>query len=361
MRKTVPMMILGLAICVLPLAAQPEPVVKTPPRSSDLAPADIAIRKTDVISDRLVRINEIAEKLEKLGDPAKKGADESTQEYLKRVDRIFKGRALFIVELHQEMQVVLEAKAQLDLYLERYERFVKRAEDYLGKRSTTLREEVVGLQKRGDEAIKDGAVLREMVLTEGKDNKTLVARLNAEPYKDLPKAADVADRATRESKFAGLNLKEKEDKLEELVGVVIDSAFEVNLLNRTFIPESEDLRAILPAEHTKALGAIRETFDKNKGQLAVLENRAAQLSILAKYHRDNLQLVRPDLAGGKDPLERMLEIRKKVADSAPAMDRFLRATKAEALTGTGLGGLGSAIKSLQSKPEMPTPAPSPEK
>jgi len=344
MRKLVPLLLLaGVAV------AQPQPEPTQPPRSSDLGSGGVIIRKTEVLNERLVRINDLADKIEKLGDPAKKAADESTDEYLKRVDRIFKGRALFIGELHQEMQVVLEAKAQLELYLERYERFVKRAEDFLGKRPTQLREEVVSLQKKGDEAIKDAAVLREMLLTEGKADAKLVERMNAEPYKDLPKAAEVADRATRESKYAALTLHEKEDKLADLVGVVIDSAFEVNLLNKTFIPESEDLKAILPAEHTKALGAIRETFDKNKGQLAVLENKAAQLSILAKHHAENLALVRPDFAGGKDPLERMLEIRKKVAESAPAMDRFLRATKAEALTGTGLGGLGNAIKTLQGK------------
>jgi hypothetical protein len=342
---------LALGVALLTLTASAQESGKVPPKSSDLGSAQIAEAKTGLIAERLVRINEIAEKLEKLGDPARKGADETNEEYLKRVDRIFKARGLFIVELHQEMQVVLEAKAQLDLYLERYERFVQRAEKYLERRPGELRMEVVILQKKGEDAIKDAVVLREMLLDEAKDDKPLTERLNKEPYDQLPK--DVQGKASRQSQFLGLSVKEKEEKLGDLIGVVIDSAFEMNLLTKTLIPEAEDLRAILPPEHQKALANIRETFEKNKGQMSVLESKAAQLSILAKYHAANLQLVRPMLTDGKDPLERMLEIRKMTAESAPILERFLRATKAEALTGTGVGSLAGAIKTLQNKPDGP--------
>lgn len=348
MRTTVLMLGLCLLSC-LPTFAQPEQPVQ-PPRVADLGSGDIAIRKTDVISERLTRINQIAEKLEKFGDPAKKSPDETTEEYLKRVDRIFKARALFIIELHQEMQTVLEAKAQLDLYVDKYKRFVKRAEEFLGKRPSQLRQEVVDLQKKGDEALKDAAVLREMILTEGKDNAELVAQMNGKPYSDLPKSSEVSDASERMQKYTSLNLALKQDKLSELIGVVVDSAFEVNLLNNTFIPESEDLKAILPSEHTKALAAIESTLAKNKGQMAMLEDKAAQLSILAKRHGENLSLVRPSSIEGKEPLQRLLEIGKMEAALAPSMDKFLRATKAQTLSVEGGGGLSSAIKTLQLKP-----------
>ncbi len=303
----------GLWILVGSLArAQEEPPVIPEYHDADRI---ITVGKTQTLNKELAQLEALTNLLKEFGSPAKKLDGEKTPDYLDRVDRTMKARAFAIELIEQQLEKALDAKAQLTAQLKEYQIWV----ETLAKQLDELPKEY---QQRTDK-------LREDLTELGRDGQVLAFLLHkaATAEGDTAKAAEYSgdfqdpngrnlldalpDRASREAKFASLSTEDLEDRYAQVAGQLVDKEYERDLLLSHVIVETKELAEILPEEHRKMVKEAQAVLEKSKD----LEDRSAQVSVLAKYVYDNLKVVNPY----KDALRRAAAIRSTL-DSLPQID-----------------------------------------
>jgi hypothetical protein len=255
-------------------------------------------KKVKDLGEKVATLESLRKRLESLGSPTQRQPGEAEEAYALRVDRILKARALYVHLLHQQTQDALEAKFAAEAYLEDYRVWADGLAKALQITAETYRKRAAKMEADTAELEQDLIVLAHLIHEE---DPKLAKQMDQLYDKEL--LAAVKDRAGREEKFKKLKPEERVAKLDETVAAIKDNQFELRLLNGTAIRETAALANYLPDAHAKALKQLEDALSNNRRELLNLEDRAAQVSILAKYALDNLAFVRPDNAkGGRPPL-----------------------------------------------------------
>lgn len=312
-------------------------------------------QKAKSLTDGLTKLDSLRKQLDKLGSPAKKLPNEETLEYLLRVDRILKGRALYVHLLHQQIQSTLEARYELEAYLDDYKAWSETLSSEVQKQLEKHRQRARDLELKVEDAKKDIVILAKQLAaqTEDKETKELMTGLADKELLDA-----VKDAPAREAKFAELSVEDKKLALDRLFKDVKDGLFEVDVIDRSVLPETTELAGILPPEHEKAIKLLETTLTKNKAALSGLEDEAAKLSILAKYAGDGLKMARPDSAGTSNPLLPQVQAQEKEIQGA--LKGYQQLTGQQ--PGIGYSSATDLKALLKQKPKSATqPAPAPKK
>ena len=282
-----------------------------------VAPTDVTVKLNKTVEQTAKDFDELAKKLKELKNPTKKEAGESNAEYLDRVNQIFKGRALYLHKLAVMIQENLEAKFRLQLYLDEYKDLSDAVAAELKILPVNYQKKADELKKELSEAGKDAIVLASIIKTKATSIPEKKALADAVSLMFDPAELDaIEDKNVRIAKFAPLALDKMEEKLEELINKVKDSRYEEELLSTTIITETKELADVLPKEHLNRIAEMKKVLGESKK--FALEDRAAEVSILAKYYGAQLSFVEPE--NEKDFLtilkmdKQSVEIEKKLAD-----------------------------------------------
>lgn len=264
---------------------------------------EITQQKLQSLDEKLKDLEELKVKLKDLGKPTEKMEGESTEQYLERVERIFKGRAYYLILIGQEVKDALKAKWEAEGAVEEYKQWIKNLEKRFPNLFTKYEKKRAGLTKDVEELARDLVVLAS--ITHAQATKEAAAapdekkkRLE-EQAKQLEKEfspqtlADIQDRQSREQKFQPLTT--VEDKVKKYNDLLRD--YNKKLWRRdlwmTASAETGALRNVLTDAHVQALKALESTLTDNQ-EIVGLEDEAEKLSDLADYVNDTLSLVPPE-------------------------------------------------------------------
>jgi hypothetical protein len=285
--------------------------------------------KVVALNEGLSTLKGLQATLRNLGSPIKKEDGESNSAFLKRVDRILKGRALAVTLVGQEIERVLDAKFQLQAQLAEYETWAMVVQKQLHIVTGDHEKRQGMLQTRFAEARPDVIVLAHLLFEELKATSSEQAS-NYEPYFKTH-LEGLTDAAARRQKFQALPLAEKQKAFDQFLQVMVDSQFEIELLEKVVIVEDQGFKDILPAEHQKAIADAKAILEHNQ-DLKGLGDKAAQVAIIAKYTAQNLNLVQP--GEGLEPLVRVL---KELRETNPIVEAVLNELVANKISVRGRG------------------------
>lgn len=289
---------------------------------NQVAPTDVTQRLTKTVGQSTVEFDALTKRLKELKDPTKKESGETNAEYLDRVNEIFKGRALYIHKMHVMVQENLEAKFRLQAYLDEYKIWAEAVAKELQILPGQYQKRVEDLKAQMSDKTKDIYVLANMIKGETKDNAEKKQLFEAASNLVDEKALEtIADRNVRVGKFAALSIDEKETELQKMVNFVKDSNFESDLLSTSIITETKALADVLPKEHLLRIEEMKGVLQKAKDYN--LEDRAAEISILARYYGEQLNFVEPD---NERDFITILKMDKAAADIEKRLGDFLKLT-----------------------------------
>jgi hypothetical protein len=258
-----------------------------------IAPPDVTQKLTKTVGQAAAEFDSLSKRLKELKDPTKKEVGESNAEYLDRVNEIFKGRALYIHKMHLVVQENLEAKYRLQAYLDEYKGWAETLAKELQILPGQYQKRADDLKLQMAEKAYDIYVLSSMIKNETKDDTEKKQLFEiASSMVDDKILSTIADKNVRLAKFASLSISEKEAELQKMVNFMKDSDFESDLLSTNIITETKALADVLPKEHLVRIEEMKGALQKSKDYN--LEDRAAEISILALYYGRQLNLVEPD-------------------------------------------------------------------
>jgi hypothetical protein len=257
---------------------------------------EVTVQKVESLDRELSDLKDLEQFLKFLGDPLKRQDGESATDYLGRVDKILKGRALTVTLIGQRYRSALEAKFRLERELADYERWVEVVakdlqldeQNYKAK-ERELDKEIPGIQR--DIIVLSKLIYDELSKTNAKDADE---RYKAFFEKRIDK---VADRQAREQKFIKLTLDMKEKEHGSLLDQLADKKFERDYLRTNAIVEAAAFKDVLPENHRKVIADARRMLESN--EVKQIDDAAAHLSIVAGYVLNSLKLVQPN----KGPVE----------------------------------------------------------
>ena len=325
---------------------------------------EITEQRTEYLRESLQELQRITAWLEDLGDPAIKEPNESTDAYFERVEGFFRHRAQLLILLHWEYEEALETRYSLEADLKEYTYRINNAQKDSDRRFEDLKNRKDELQAETEvgriEGIVATDVLRRALETEEKE---LSEKADKTPQGEEQLAtirgeigelafvkqaiALVADRQTREDRYTGMTAAQLRQAVETLRKKVVDSSFESRYLETHVLVESPKLLEQILGEDRSAL--IKAANDL-LGQSREIEDRAAQVAIMAKYVREDLNTI-ADMVG-------LVELR--VALQQILDDEKIRAPVLEKIVGKQSGRLlGSDLEeafvtSAASPPKEPS-------
>jgi hypothetical protein len=310
--RLLPAFLVAVLTCVPPcLAAQEE--VEIP-----AAPADVELTesKVEALSKELKQLESLTKVLKELGSPAQKQPGEDAKAHLERVDVTMKARGMAIHLIHQQLERALDAKFQLAAQIDDYEQWIRKLEAGLPEFKEKYQKRAGDLETQVLELQRDGMVLASLLY-----DAALAAgdQAAAERYKvefmlegGVNLLDSVPDAAARRAKFSGKDRGNLEAEYRGIEDQVVDLDFERRLLATHAILETEALAGLLPQEHREMLKAAQDALAASKD----LEDRSAQISIIARYVFDNLQLVNRY----PDALRRSFVLQTKVVPELPKIE-----------------------------------------
>ena len=261
------------------------------PKSSStslLPDVEATQKKVAIIKEGASELKELFDKLKELGDPATRKDNESDQQYVGRAERILKGRALYVHFAHQEMQRILEARFGAEMVLDDYDRWV----------TSRLKALKMSANLLGDEA--------KRIENDRKDfgfNSVVLAKLISDDAEFLSKKEkEVKDNPSAKTDFDNLSKAIKKDigvdgsVVKKIVDMQIRSDkynadFEFSYISKAVIPENQKFSVSLPKAHANILNDLKVSLAANKALFEQLDDNAFQLSVIARYTRENLGLV----------------------------------------------------------------------
>ena len=292
-------------------------------------------KKIEVLDEEMEKLAGLTQVLQELGSPSKKDPGESTRVYLERVDSTMKARGMAVHLLHQQLERALEAKVQLEAQIDEYEDWVEAIGRQLDAYPKQYQARAESLDQEVLELRRDGMILAFLL------HKEASKRRDEEAIKDYASQfiADdggnlldtLADREARQEKFEERPEDELTSLYQDVASQVLDKSFERDLLTSHVILETEELSEILPAEHRQMVRQARDVLEQSKD----LEDRSSQVSVIARYVFDNLQLVSPY----SDAIRRMIVIRQKVVPGLPKIDEAIDQLVGGELPNRGRRGL----------------------
>ena len=281
------------------------------PKSSStslLPDVEATQKKVTIIKEGASELKELFDKLKELGDPATRKDNESDQQYVGRAERILKGRALYVHFAHQEMQRILEARFGAEMVLDDYDRWVTSRLKALKMSANLLGDEAKRIENdRKDfgfnsvvlaKLISDDAEFLSKKEKEVKDNpsaKTDFDNLSKAIKKDIGVDGSVVkkivDIQVRSDKYKALSTEDKIKKYYDSKKGFKDADFEFSYISKAVIPENQKFSVSLPKAHANILNDLKVSLAANKALFEQLDDNAFQLSVIARYTRENLGLV----------------------------------------------------------------------
>ena len=281
------------------------------PKSSStslLPDVEATQKKVAIIKEGASELKELFDKLKELGDPATRKDNESDQQYVGRAERILKGRALYVHFAHQEMQRILEARFGAEMVLDDYDRWVTSRLKALKMSANLLGDEAKRIENdRKDfgfnsvvlaKLISDDAEFLSKKEKEVKDNpsaKTDFDNLSKAIKKDIGVDGSVVkkivDMQIRSDKYKALSTEDKIKKYYDSKKGFKDADFEFSYISKAVIPENQKFSVSLPKAHANILNDLKVSLAANKALFEQLDDNAFQLSVIARYTRENLGLV----------------------------------------------------------------------
>jgi len=281
------------------------------PKSSStslLPDVEATQKKVAIIKEGASELKELFDKLKELGDPATRKDNESDQQYVGRAERILKGRALYVHFAHQEMQRILEARFGAEMVLDDYDRWVTSRLKALKMSANLLGDEAKRIENdRKDfgfnsvvlaKLISDDAEFLSKKEKEVKDNpsaKTDFDNLSKAIKKDIGVDGSVVkkivDMQVRSDKYKALSTEDKIKKYYDSKKGFKDADFEFSYISKAVIPENQKFSVSLPKAHANILNDLKVSLAANKALFEQLDDNAFQLSVIARYTRENLGLV----------------------------------------------------------------------
>lgn len=335
------------SILVLAFSYEIKVRAQTAPKvSSGISLPDVEAtqKKVEVLKVGDKNVEDLLNKLKELGDPATRKDNESDQQYILRAERILKGRALYVHFAHQEMQRVLEAKFGAEMVLDDYDSWVKTRLIALEASKAIYGQQANNIRKIRDELGFDAVILAKLISDntefkkkseEEKDKiekeKGMSVSVSPEvvELRNLIKAVDndrggienlrfkkIIDNQVRAEKYKTLSVEEMKKRYYDFKKKYKDTDFEFSYLSKAVIPENQKLAVSLPKAHEKILSNLKSSFESNKALFEGLDDRAVQLSVIAKYTRENLGLVSSikDVADATDALIKLNNSEKAIKE-----------------------------------------------
>lgn len=357
-------------------------LAQDPPKSgsvSKLPDVEVTQKKVEAINEGVENFKELFGKLKELGDPAVRKDNESDAQYLIRAERILKGRALYIHFVHQELQRIIEARYGAEMVLDDYDRWVKTRVDALKLSAAKLDDRAQKIQSDLAEFSFDAVVLAKLI---GDDSdfkkkveleKVLIQKekdmmLNPPPEKvgfrnlfksvesdlgpDNARLKKINDFQARSEKFKSLSTDDKIKKYMDFKKKYKDFSFEFSYLTKAVVPENQKLSVSLPKAHESLVSNVKASLSSNKAFFDQLDDQAVQLSIVARYTRENLGLV-SSIKDRSEAFETLVQINNKEKSIKDTMTKFLSlpGQLSDDFVGQSLnGGVGEFIDQL--KPEQ---------
>ena len=265
-------------------------------------------RKVTIINEGASELKELFDKLKELGDPATRKDNESDQQYVGRAERILKGRALYVHFAHQEMVRILEARFGAEMVLNEYDRWVTSRLKALKISASLLGDEGKRVENARKEFGFNSVVLAKLI----SDDKEFLSKKEKD-VKDDPSAktdfenlsraitTDIGDGGSivkkivdiqeRSEKYKALSTEDKIKKYYDSKRGFKDADFEFSYISKAVIPENQKFSVSLPKAHANILNNLKVSLASNKALFEQLDDNAFQLSVIAKFTRENLGLV----------------------------------------------------------------------
>ena len=267
------------------------------------APAAPSRQAVEVTEEKKVALNQetaefdaVSSLLDELGKATVKRKGESSREYVKRANKIFKAQAYLLSLAAHHVESALDAKYQLESQVQDYADWVDHLSGRLRGRGIKYEADVKALAQELQSIRYDGQVLAYLISTQGGFDKAIQDRY----AKEYPATGiqGVPDYQARQEKYQKLPKEKWQEEFQKLVRLVELKTMERQFLIVKAIPESKELDDVLPAEHRRVLQEATEVLRKNSD----LERTADQIAVYAKYVDANLDLVSSiDLDGDLNP------------------------------------------------------------
>jgi len=314
------------------IGAQDAPKAST---TSLLPDVEATQRKVTIIKEGASELKELFDKLKELGDPATRKDNESDQQYVGRAERILKGRALYVHFAHQEMQRILEARFGAEMVLDDYDRWVTSRLKALEISASLLGDEAKRIGNDRKEFGFDSVVLAKLISDDTefiskkekdleKDTgslKTDFDNLKKSIKKDIGVDSSVvkkiSDIQVRSDKYKALSTEDKIKKYYDLKKRFKYADFEFSYVSKAVIPENQKFSVSLPKAHANILNDLKVSLAANKALFEQLDDNAYQLSVIAKYTRENLGLVSSikDVTEATDALVKVNNSEKSIKET----------------------------------------------
>lgn len=318
------------------VVAQDAPKAST---TSLLPDVEATQKKVAIIKEGASELKELFDKLKELGDPATRKDNESDQQYVGRAERILKGRALYVHFAHQEMQRILEARFGAEMVLDDYDRWVTSRLKALKMSSNLLGDEAKRIENDRKEFGFNSVVLAKLINDDNeflskkekdvKDNpsaKTDFDNLSKAIKKDIGVDGSVVkkivDIQVRSDKYKSLSTEDKIKKYYDSKKGFKDADFEFSYISKAVIPENQKFSVSLPKAHANILNDLKFQLANNKALFEQLDDNAFQLSVIARYTRENLGLVSSikDVTEATDALVKVNSSEKSIKEM---LNKFL--------------------------------------
>ena len=307
------------------------------PKSSStslLPDVEATQKKVAIIKEGASELKELFDKLKELGDPATRKDNESDQQYVGRAERILKGRALYVHFAHQEMQRILEARFGAEMVLDDYDRWVTSRLKALKMSANLLGDEAKRIENDRKDFGFNSVVLAKLIIDDAeflskkekevKDNpsaKTDFDNLSKAIKKDIGVDGSVVkkivDMQIRSDKYKALSTEDKIKKYYDLKKRFKYADFEFSYVSKAVIPENQKFSVSLPKAHANILNDLKVSLAANKALFEQLDDNAFQLSVIAKYTRENLGLVSSikDVTEATDALVKVNNSEKSIKET----------------------------------------------
>ena len=330
-------------LCVVTLSTlawAQESEVDSPPLPLE---PETSIPVDDDLAEGFQSMERLKQLLKSLGDPTEKQDSESNAEYLERVDRTIKGRALYLHHLHQEIEKMLMVKYRMQEACRAYENWIIAVDESLQNQPSQYTNEIAVLEEKRDGLARDAIVLADLLMEQAISEGNAAVQSELEEFwgtnEELKaEVALIPDASERRSSFDNLTtVEQKREKLAEIQVLDEEADIESQLLRDVGLPEAERFLKHLPDAHRKVYAALAETLTRRKEDLKQVELMATRVSVLARFAKNNLLIVRPKevVSGGELGAKETAALSETQAALAAAFKDFNDTTGTGVITTVG--------------------------
>ncbi|MCY2937023.1 MAG: hypothetical protein NTV55_01510 [Planctomycetota bacterium] len=292
--------------------------LKQPKNINQAVPLEVTTTLLRSMDDSTAEIESLRKKLADLKSPASKEVGEDDQQYITRVNQIFKIRAIYLSKISVVIEENLMTQYRMKVYVKTYEEWLNSLKDNLQVQIVEDKKEAVDLDEQIKSINDEAIVLQNMIYENAKpeDKKDLKddGYDRKEEYDALPNKQTLKEKLTnwKDEKGNTLDLEKQkvkwQENLADLAKALSDKTFKKDFL-LTYSKETEGLAVNLPAAHQERFKSLKKAFDTAQGMS--LENRGAQVAIMAFYYHKRLQCIEPEVLPGDEDNTIVQELRLK--------------------------------------------------